>query len=67
MQRKTEEKDRKQKKEKVEQRNRKRLKRIGSEKTKTKKYMFHLRIDSNKGKKVKNDGIEFCTIMFQPE
>ena len=39
MQRKTEEKDRKQKTGKVEHRKRKRLKRIGSEKTKMEKYV----------------------------
>ena len=42
MQRKTDEKDRKYKAGKVEHRNRKRLKRIRSQKTKIKKYMFHL-------------------------
>ena len=44
MQGKTEEKDRKQKIGKVEHRTRNRLKRIGSEKTKMKKYIFHLEI-----------------------
>ena len=42
MQRQKKEKDRKQKTEKVVYRKRKRQKRIGSEKTKIKKYMFHL-------------------------
>ena len=42
MQRQRKEKDRKQKTEKVVQRKRKRQKRIGSEKTKINKYMFHL-------------------------
>ena len=42
MQRQTEEKDRKQKAGKVLHRKGKRQKRIGSEKTKIKKHMFHL-------------------------
>ena len=42
MQRKTEEKERKQKTGKIEDRKRKRQKRIGSEKTKMNKYIFHL-------------------------
>ena len=42
MHRKKEEKDRKQKTRKVEQGKRKRLKRIGSKKTKMEKYIFHL-------------------------
>ena len=43
MQRKTEEKERKQKTGKIEDRKRKRQKIIGSEKTKMNKYMFDLK------------------------
>ena len=43
-------------------RKRKRQERRGSEKTKIKKYMFHLEKHNNKGNKVENNGIEVCTI-----
>ena len=66
MQRKTEEKDRKQKTGKVDHLGKKNTEKDRSAKTKIKKYMLFIfyinRIDNNKVKKEEGNGIEVCTI-----